>query len=118
MGQDTAQNIIIMTRFVLFRRTDKGIVKPETVQKFPQLSIIMGGETLMRPKGIRSVGQGLAQMLCQKVLIRDISRHFSQAVHVIRNHKQFCGQITQGLKGLADHGGAQDLAKRADMGQA
>ncbi len=64
--------------------------------------------------------QRLAEMRRQHLLVRHVVRHLAQPVHVIgkRQQPRLDLVLRQHAEGMAHHGGARDLAERADMRQA
>src|SRR6202044_2919213 len=65
-------------------------------------------------------GQRLAEMLSDHLLVGDVVGHFAQRVHVVGecNQPRLDAVPCKHAKGMAHHGGARDLAERADMRQA
>ena len=68
---------------------------------------------------VRHLRQRLAEMLSQHLFVRDVVRDLAQAVHVVGEADQPGRDLVLGehAEGMPHHGGARDLAERADMRQ-
>ena len=97
----------------------EGVGKAEPVKEGAQHGIVVVRKALVRAEWIRHLCQRLAQMLAQHVLVRHVVRHLAQAIHVVGKGDQPRRHLAlrDHLEGLAHHGGARDLAERADMRQ-
>ena len=74
----------------------------------------------MGAERIGHLGQRLAEILRQHLLVRHVVRHLAQAVHVVGERDQPGLDLVVGenAEGVTHHGGARDLAEGADMRQA
>ncbi len=74
----------------------------------------------MGAERIGHLGERLAEMLPDQVLVGDVVGDLAQPVHVVGERDQPGLDLVrgEGAKGMAHHGGARDLAEGADMRQA
>ncbi len=118
--QHAQQRGVEFSRRVVVGRTGEFVVEAEGVEERPQPRIVVRAETVMGAERIRHARQRPAEMLLQELLVRHVVRHLAQAVHVVGKRQQPRLDLVLGqhAKGVADHGGAGDLAEGADMRQA
>ena len=107
-------------RRVALRRGHEFVVEAEMVEEGAQPRIVVLAEARMRAERIGHLGQRLAEMLLQHVLVRHVVGHLAQAIHVVGKGDQPRLDLVVGehAEGVAHHGGARDLAEGADMRQA
>jgi hypothetical protein len=117
-GERLQERLVEGAGGVELRRGLELVVEAEGIEKRPEAGIVVGAEALMGAEGIGDAGQGLAQVGCHQLLIRDIVRHLAQAVHVVGKAEQPGREVRKPAEGLAHHGGAHHLAEGADVGQA
>ena len=105
---------------VALGRREELVVEAERVEKCLQPRIVVMAEALMLAERIGHLRQRLAEMLGQHLLVGDVVGHLAQAVHVVGEADQPRRDLVLGehAEGVAHHGGARDLAERADMRQA
>jgi hypothetical protein len=108
------------SRCVVVGRTGKFIIEAEGVEERPQPRIVMRAETGMRPERIRHLGQRLAEILGQHLLVRHVVRYLAQAVHVVGERQQpgLDLVLSQYAERVTHHRGARDLTEGTDMRQA
>ena len=96
------------------------VVEAERVEEGLQPRIVVMAEARVVAEGVRHLGQRLAEMLRQHLLVRDVVRDLAQAIHVVGEADQPGRDLVLGqhAEGVAHEGGARDLAKGADMRQA
>ena len=112
-GVETAGLVIVG------RRGEFGI-EAEAVEEGPQHGVVVMGEALELAEGIGDLGQRLAQMRDQPLLVGNIVGNLAQPVHIVRKSEQARSDapLRQNLERVAHHAGAGHLAEGADMGQA
>ena len=95
------------------------VVEAERVEKCLQPRIVVVAEAFMLAERVGHLRQRLAEMLGQHLLVRDVVGHLTQAVHVVGEADQPCRDLVLGedAEGVTHHGGARNLAERADMRQ-
>ena len=105
---------------VILRRGGEFVIEAEAVEEGPQHRVVVVGEALELAEGIGDLGERLAQMRDQQLLVGDIVGDLAQSVHIVREGEQARGDaaLRQDLECMAHHGGAGHLAEGADMGQA
>ena len=119
MGQDVEKRGVEAAGPIVVRRGSKFIIEAELVQKSPQPRIVVGAKTCMRAEGVWNLGQRLAEMGGDKLLVRNIVRHLAKAVHVVgkRDEAGFDLILGQNPERVPHHARAGDLAKGSDMGR-
>ena len=119
MFKHLEQRGIETARGVALGRREKFVVEAEMIEKGAQSRIVVLAETRRGAKRIGHLGQRLAEMLLQHLLVGHVVRHFTQAVHVVGEGDQPRLHLVVGQhpEGVAHHGGACDLAESADMRQ-
>eukprot|EP01136_Pigoraptor_vietnamica_P045843 Opistho-1_new@24326 len=117
-AQDKAKRIVERPVGIIVGRGDELVVKAEAVEKLAQLRVIVVSEAFVLLERIGHLGQRLAQILRQHLLVRHIVRHLAQAVHVVAERDQPGGRVRQRLERAAHHRRAQHFVERADMRQA
>ena len=105
---------------VALGRREELVVETERVEKRLEPRIVVLAEARMQPERIGHLGERLAEMLSHHVLVGDVVGDFAQAVHVVGEADQPRRHLVLGehAEGVPHHGGARDLAERADMRQA
>jgi hypothetical protein len=90
------------------------------IEEGAQPRIVVLAKTRMRAERIGYLGQRLAEMLLQHVLVRHVVRHFAQAVHIVGEGDQPRLDLVVGehAEGMTHHGGARDFPEGADVRQA
>ncbi len=90
------------------------------VEEGAQPRIVVLAEACMGAERVGHLGERLAEMLRQQLLVRHVVRHFAQAIHVVgeRDQPRLDRVAGQHAEGVAHHGGARHLAEGADMRQA
>ena len=118
-GQHLEQGRVELAGAIGVGRGLELVVEAELVEEGAEPGVVMPAERVMRAERVRHLGQRLAEMLRQQLLVRDIVRHLAQAVLIVREGDQprRDGAVGQHLKGVTHHRGARDLAERADMRQ-
>ncbi len=118
--QHAQQRGVEPARGVILGRGREFVVEAELVEERAQPRIVVRAETVMAAERIGHLGQRLAEMLGQELLVRHVVRHLAQAVHVVGEGEQARLDLVLGqhAEGVAHHGGARDLAEGADMRQA
>ena len=101
-------------------RRQELVVEAELIEEGAQPRVVVLGEACMRAERIGHLGQRLAQMLRQHLLVRDVVGHLAQRVHVVGERDQAGLDLVVGehAEGVAHHRGARHLAEGADMRQA
>ena len=89
------------------------------IEERAQARIVVFAEARMGTERIRHLGQRLAEMLLQHLLVGHVVRHFAQTIHVVGKSDQVRLHLVIGknTKGMPHHGRAGDLAKGANMRQ-
>ena len=115
--QHLQQRLVEAARVIALGGRDKFVVKAELIEKLPQPGIVVVAEALVRAEGIGNLGQGLAHVLGQHLLLRHVVGHAAQTVHVVGEGIQEARPVAEFGKSAAHHGGAGDLAEGADVRQ-
>ncbi len=105
---------------VALGRREKFVVEAESVEKGLEPGIVVMTEARMIAEGIGHLGERLAEMLGHHLLVGDVVRDLTQAVHVVGEADEPRRHLVLGehAEGVAHHGGAGDFAEGADMRQA
>ena len=117
--QHVEQGGVEASRLIIIRRGGEFVVEAETVEKPPQLGIVVGGEALVLAERIRHFRQRLAQVSLHHLAIGDVVRYLAQAVHVVGKGDQpgLDRVLGQYAERMAHHRRARDFAERAQMRQ-
>ena len=118
--QHVQQRRVETPRRVAGGRRQKLVVEAELVEKGAQPRIVVLGEARIGAERVGHPGQRLAEMGRHHFLVGDVVGHLAQAVHVVgkRDQPGLDRVVGEHAKRVAHHGGARDLAERADMRQA
>ena len=118
MLEHQPQRIVEPAGRVILRRRGELVIEAIAVEELTQQRVVVRGEAVELFERVGHLGQRLAEMHAQHLLVRHIVRHLAQTVHIVRKGDQPGLLIRQGVEGVADHGGAQHFVERADMRQA
>ena len=120
MRQHAQERLVEAAGGVAGGRGQEFVFEAEGIEEGAQPRVVVLAEAAMGTERIGHLGQRLAEMLLDQVLVRDVVRHLAQAVHVVRKGDQprFHLVVGEHAEGMAHHGGARDLAEGADMRQA
>ena len=90
------------------------------IEEGAQPRVVVRAEARMRAERIAHLGQRLAEVLLQQLLVGHVVRYLAQAVHVVgkSNQPRFDLVVGEHAEGVAHHGGARHFAEGADMRQA
>ena len=105
---------------VALRGREKFVVETERIEEGSEPRIIVMAEARVLAERVRHLRQRLAEMRGHHLLVGDIVGHLPEPVHVVGEADQAGRHLVLGehAEGMAHHGGAGDLAERADMRQA
>ena len=106
---------------VIVGRGREFVVEAEAVEEGAQPRIVGRAERrVFIGERVGHLGQRLAEIGPQHVLVGHVVRHLAQAVHVVGKAQQPRLDLVLGqhAKGVPHHGRARDLAERSDMRQA
>ena len=118
--QHLEQRRVEAAGLVALGRRHELVFEAERVEEGAQPRVVVLAERRMRAERVGHLGQRLAEMLRQHLLVRHVVRHLAQPVHVVgeRDQPRLDLVVGQHAEGVAHHGGARDLAERADVRQA
>ena len=105
---------------VALRRRHELVFEAERVEEGAQPRVVVLAERRMRAERVRHLGQRLAEMLRQHLLVRHVVGHLAEPIHVVgeRDQPRLDLVVGEHAEGVAHHGGARHLAEGADMRQA
>ena len=118
--QHFEQRAIETSRHVAVGRGHEFVFEAEMIEEGAQARIVVLAETRMGAERIGHLGQRLAEMALQHLLVRHVVGHLAQAVHVVGKGDQPGLDLVVGqhAEGMTHHGGARHFAESADMRQA
>ena len=96
------------------------VFEAERVEERAQPRVVVRAEAFVGAERLGIRVSGLPKMLRQQVLVRHVVGHLAQAVHVVGegDEPRLHLVVGQHAEGVPHHGGARDLAERADVRQA
>src|ERR1700730_11985531 len=120
MSQDVKKRGVEAARPIVVCRRSEFVVEAELIEKCAQPRVVVRAKACMRAKRVWNLGQRLAKMGGDKLLVRNIVRHLAKAVHVVRKRDEagFDPILGQDPERMPHHARAGDLAKGSDMRQA
>ena len=120
MSQDVEERGVEAARPIVVCRRSEFVVEAELIEKCAQPCVVVRAKTCMRTERVWNLGQRLAKMGGDKLLVRNIVRHLAKAVHVVRKRDEagFDPVLGQDPQRMAHHARAGDLPKSSDMRQA
>ena len=119
-GKDVEKCRIKAAGPIVIRRRSEFVVEAELIEKCAQPRVVVRAKACMRAERVWNLGQRLAEMGGDQVLVRNIVRHLAKAVQVVgkRDEAGFDPILGQDPERVAHHARAGDLAKSTDMRQA
>ena len=118
IGEHRAQGLVEQAGPVARGRALELVVEAEAVEEGLEPGVVVVAKALMGPEGVGHLGQRLAEVLGEHLLVGQVGGHGAQPVHVVGEGKQPRRRVRQQGEGVAHHGGPGDFAEGADMGQA
>ncbi len=114
------ENIVEPAGCVVVGRAGELVLETEGIEEAAQHRVVVVAEALEFSEGIGHARQRLVQVFAQHVLVGDVVGDFAHAVHVVGEAEQARLDLAAGerLESAADHAGACDLSKGADVRQA
>ncbi len=102
---------------VAFGGRQKLVVEVERIEEGPEPGIVVVAEAFVIAERIGHLGERLAEVLGDHLLIGDVVGDLTQAVHVIGKRDEPRRHLVLGenAEGVPHHGGARNLAEGADM---
>ena len=118
--QKLQQRRVEAAGLVALGRRVEFVVEAEGVEERAQPRVVVLAERRMGAERVRHLGQRLAEMLRQHLLVRHVVGHLAQPVHVVGEGDQPRLDLVVGehAERVAHHGGARHLAEGADVRQA
>ena len=103
--EQAQQRLVEAARAIVMRRGSEFIVEAEGVEEGAQPRIVMRPEALMRAERIGHLGERLAEMLADQILIGDVVGNLAQPVHVVGKGEELRRDraFGQNLEGVAHH---------------
>src|SRR6202045_4445755 len=120
MSQDVKKRGVEAARPIVVCRRSEFVLEAELIEKCAQPRVVVRAKAWMGAERVWNLGQRLAKMGGDKLLVRNIVRHLAKAVHVVRKRDEAGLDLVLGQdpERVAHHARAGDLAKRPDMRQA
>ena len=105
---------------VAFGGRQELVFEVERIEEGPEPGIVVVAEALVITERIGHLGQRLAEMLGNHLLIGDVVGDLAQSVHVIgkRDEPRRYLVLGENAEGVPHHSRARDLAEGADMRKA
>src|SRR3984893_8351334 len=119
MSQDVEERGVEAGRPIVVCRRSEFVLEAKLIEKCAQPRVVVRGKAWMGAERIWNLGQRLAKMGGDKLLVRNIVRHLAKAVHVVGkcNEAGLDLVLGQDPERMAHHARAGDLAKSSDMRQ-
>src|ERR1700730_6250318 len=120
MSQDVEERGVEAAGPIVIRRRSEFVLEAKLIEKCAQPRVVVRGKAWVGAERVWNLGQRLAKMGGDKLLVRNIGRLLAKAVHVIgkRDEAGLDLVLGQDPERVAHHARAGDLPKRPDMRQA